>query len=231
MTGDMEIPPSHRALVDRLVADVQPVRPLRSPSERMLSSMTLPAALLMAVAARSLRPDLTDRLRTPTFALELGLLAASAGVSTWLAFRAAAPDRGVSRWAFSLAGGLVAASVAALFSEGSRSLPVGAGFAAVGLGCLEMTIALAALPWVILLLVLRRGAPVAPAAGGALAGAAAFLLANVAMRVVCPIDAHLHVLTWHLLPAGAAAVLSGALGAGWLGRWALSKRKTTRIAN
>ena len=98
----------------------------------------------------------------------------------------------------------------------------------MGAGCLEKTVALAALPWVMLVVALRRGAPVAPAMGGALAGAAAFLLANVAMRVVCPIDAHLHVLTWHLLPAGVAAVLSGALGATWFGRWALSAGPSRR---
>ena len=83
-------------------------------------------------------------------------------------------------------------------------------------------VALAALPWGDA----RGRAPAGGAGdtrdGGALAGAAAFLLANLAMRVVCPIDAPLHVLTWHLLPAGVAAVLSGALGTTWLGRWALS---------
>src|SRR5262249_54854158 len=128
-------------------------------------------------------------------------------------------SRGGEFW---IAAALVAAAMGALLWAPGGSSPVGGGFAGVGVGCLEKTVGLAALPWVVLLLGLRRGAPVVPATGGVLAGAAAFLLANVAMRVVCPIDAHAHVLVWHLLPAGVAAVLSGVLGATWLGRWALS---------
>jgi len=224
----MEIPRNHRGLVERLAADVRPVSRLRSPTARMLAWMAFPAALLTGAAVAHLRADLADRLRAPTFVLEVGLLAAGAGISTWLAFRAAAPDRRSAGGGFWLAVGLVVAAVAALLSEPGGSLPASGGFATVGAGCLEKTVALAALPWVMLVLALRRGAPVVPAMGGALAGAAAFLLANVAMRVVCPIDAHLHVLTWHLLPAGVAAVLSGALGATWFGRWALSAGPSRR---
>ncbi len=218
----MEIPRNHRALVDRLAADARPVSRLRPPATRMLTWMALPVAVVVSTTMGHLRPDLIGRLGTPAFALELGLLAAGAGISTWFAFRAAAPDRpspGDGLW---ITIGLVAAAVAALLSEPGGRNPVVGGFAAGGTGCLEKTVALAALPWGMLLVALRRGAPVAPATGGAFAGAAAFLLANVAMRVVCPIDARLHVLAWHLLPVGVAAVLSGALGATWFGRWALS---------
>ncbi len=218
----MDIPRNHRALVDRLATDVPPVSRLLAPAARMLAWMALPTALLVGVAASHLRPDLPGRFRAPVFALELGLLAAGAGVSTWLSFRAAAPDRRSSRGGVWLAVGFVAAAIAVLLSEPSGPPLVVGGFAAVGTGCLEKTVALAALPWAVLVMALRRGAPVAPATGGALAGAAAFLLANVVMRIVCPIDAHLHVLTWHLLPAAVAAVLSGVLGAAWFGRWALS---------
>jgi hypothetical protein len=216
----MEIPRNHQALVERLAADLRPGPRLRSPTARMLAWMALPAALLIGAAVTHLRADLAERFRAPAFVLELGLLAAGAGISTWLVFRAAVPDRRSAAGGFWLTLGLVAAAVAALLAE-PWSLPPSGGFAAVGAGCLEKTVILASLPWVVLVVALRRGAPVAPATGGALAGAAAFLLANVVMRVVCPIEAHLHVLTWHLLPAGVAAVLSGALGAAWFGRWAL----------
>jgi len=48
-----------------------------------------------AVGISHLRTDLADRLRAPAFALEIGFLAAGAGISTWLAFRAAARVRAV----------------------------------------------------------------------------------------------------------------------------------------
>jgi hypothetical protein len=225
----MKIPRDHPHLVDRLVTGARPVSRLHTPAVRALAWMALPAALLAWVAVAHLRTDLADRLRTPAFALELGLLAAGAGLSTWLAFRAAAPDRRPSGGALGLAVSLVAVACVALLWEPVRPLRAGGGFGAVGVGCLAKTVALAALPWVLLVAALWRGAPVTPATGGALAGAAAFLLANVAMRVVCPNDIPLHVLTWHLLPVGAAGVLSAALGAAWFGRWALSARPSHRL--
>jgi hypothetical protein len=224
MTGRMTIPRNHPHLVDRLVTDVQRVSRLQTPAVRALAWMALPAALLAWVAVAHLRLDLAARLRTPAFALELGLLAAGAGLSTWLAFRAATPDRRPSRGALWLAAGLVALACVALLWQPAHPLPTGSGSGTVGVGCLAKTVVLAALPWVLVVAALWRGAPVMPAVGGALAGAAAFLLANVAMRVVCPDDTPLHVLTWHLLPVGAASALSAALGATWFGRWALTAR-------
>jgi len=222
----MKIPPNHPELAKQLATDLRPVSRLYTPAVRTLGWMALPATLLVCVAVTHLRADLSDRLRAPAFALEIGLLAAGAGLSTWLALRAAAPDRRPSGGALWLTISFVAAACVALLCGPGRPLPSGGGFAAVGVGCLEKTVALAALPWVLVVAALWRGAPVTPAAGGALAGAAAFLLANVAMRVVCPNDAPLHVLTWHLLPVGAASVLSGALGAVWFGRWALTARRS-----
>ncbi len=184
--------------------------------------MVLPTALVTWTVLAHLRADLADRLRAPAFSLELGFLVTAAGLSTWLAFRAAAPDRRRSGGEVWLAVGFVAAAAVALLWDPGPPLPTADDFAAAGVGCLEKTVALAALPWLLVLLALRRGASVTPAAGGALAGAAAFLLANVAMRVVCPSDVPVHVLTWHLLPVAAASLLSGALGAAWFGRWALS---------
>lgn len=114
-----------------------------------------------AVGISHPRTDLADRLRAPAFALEIGFLAAGAGISTWLAFRAAAPDRRSAGGGFWLAVSLVVAAVAALLSEPGGPPPISGGFAAVGAGCLEWL-------WrpsrgVMLVVALRRGAPVTPA--------------------------------------------------------------------
>ncbi len=90
-----------------------------------------------AVGISHPRTDLADRLRAPAFALEIGFLAAGAGISTWLAFRAAAPDRRSAGGGFWLAVSLVVAAVAALLSEPGGPPPISGGFAAVGAGCLE----------------------------------------------------------------------------------------------
>lgn len=65
----------------------------------------------------------------------------------------------------------------------------------------------------------RSRVPSAPAGAGALAGAAAFLLAAAAMRVAYRIDDPLHLVTWHALPITLGAGLSARVGVVWLGRW------------
>jgi hypothetical protein len=39
------------------------------------------------------------------------------------------------------------------------------------------------------------------------------------VRIACPIDEGLHLLTWHTLPIAMGAALSAIAGARWLGRW------------
>jgi hypothetical protein len=222
----MKIPRNHPELVNRLAADLPPVSQLGTPAMRALVWMVLPAALATWAVAGHLRADFAARLQAPAFLLELGLLAAGAWLSAWLAFRAAVPDRRVSGRALCVAVGVVAAATVILLLQPGRPPPMAGDSAARGLGCLEKTVALAGVPWLLVVLTLRRGGSVTPAASGALAGAAAFLLANVAMRLVCPNDAPAHVVTWHLLPVVAASMLSAALGAAWFGRWALSGRSS-----
>jgi hypothetical protein len=65
----------------------------------------------------------------------------------------------------------------------------------------------------------RRGAPLDAAVAGACAGAAALLFGAAAVRIACPIDEGLHLLTWHTLPIAIGAALSAVVGARWLHRW------------
>jgi len=51
------------------------------------------------------------------------------------------------------------------------------------------------------------------------AGAAAFVIGAVAVRVACPIDEPLHVVAWHLGPVVPWMLVSGLLGSLWLARW------------
>jgi hypothetical protein len=54
------------------------------------------------------------------------------------------------------------------------------------------------------------------AAAGASTGAAALLFTFALMRIECPIDEPLHILTWHLMPVLALAALSALAGSVWL---------------
>ena len=92
-------------------------------------------------------------------------------------------------------------------------------FIGTGIGCASRTVVLAALPLCALLIAVRRGAPLAPARAGALAGGAAFLTAALLMRIDCPLDERLHLLVWHALPVAGGAGLSAVIGFVWLRRW------------
>ena len=99
-------------------------------------------------------------------------------------------------------------------------------FLQVGIGCALQTCVLAALPWIALWWAVKRGAPMRGAAAGALTGAAALLFAFALMRIGCPIDEPLHLVTWHLLPALVLTALSALAGAAWL---AFSPARSTRM--
>ena len=89
-------------------------------------------------------------------------------------------------------------------------------FLHVGIGCALQTCVLAALPWMALWWAVKRGAPMRGAAAGASTGAAALLFAFALMRIRCPIDEPLHLVTWHLMPVLVLTALSALAGAAWL---------------
>ena len=90
---------------------------------------------------------------------------------------------------------------------------------ASGAQCLLCTLGFSAIPWTALFVAVRRGAPLDVPLVGVCAGAAAFLFAAAAVRIACPIDEAVHLLTWHAMPVALGAALSGVAGARWLDRW------------
>jgi hypothetical protein len=71
----------------------------------------------------------------------------------------------------------------------------------------------------VLLIALRRGAPVRVTGAAIYAGTAALLFATTVLRTTCPDDGSLHLLTWHLAVVGLAVGLSAAPATRWLQTW------------
>src|SRR5207249_5640460 len=92
------------------------------------------------------------------------------------------------------------------------------GFVARGTVCVICILGYAAIPWTVLFVAVRRGAPLDAPVMGVCAGAAAFLFAAAAVRIACPIDEALHLLTWHAMPVALGAELSG-----FAGEWRLTR--------
>lgn len=215
----MSLPEIHQALVDRLVRDVRPVRPLRS-RRLFFAWLVLQATVLAALVAHGLRPDIGAILHRPLSVAQVLALVASGILAAWLAARGAFPDRAAG--SLSVAA-MVTLAVAGLtpFVTSTPQLPD--SFAAMGVPCFTMTVVIAALPWLALLLLVGRGASVMPTRAGLLAGAAAFLLAAAGMRATCSVDEPWHLLVWHGAPVVLGGAISALLGAAFLGRWAASR--------
>jgi hypothetical protein len=206
----------HRLLVEALAATARPVRPLWPVRARLGLWLLLEALVLLWVATHT-RNDFVRKLEHLDYALEVMFFAAAATLAAMLALRLAVPGRrvGSREAALSIALVLIGTALVLVGEPMRMGYPLGE-FLHVGIGCALQTCILAALPWLTLWWAVKRGAPMRGAAAGGLTGAAALLFAFALMRIGCPIDEPLHVLTWHLLPALALTALSALAGAAWL---------------
>ena len=215
----MATPPSHERLVARLIADARPVRPLWSPHARLALWLALETLTIGFAVEFGLRQDLGDHLHQPLFLLEVGTLIAAGVMAAAVALRAAVPGMAGGRWAVTVSILLVAAAVVLASLEPATRIRSVWDFVAHGAQCVVSILAFSVLPWTALFLAVRRGAPLDASLAGAYVGAASLLFAAAAVRIACPIDEKLHVLTWHTLPIAMGAALSGVAGARWLERW------------
>src|SRR5262245_45822676 len=218
----MAEPGWERSLVDRLVADARPVRRLWRPEMRLVVWLALAVAALAIPAARVTRADLAIRLHAPAFILEQALLIVGSVLLGLEALRTVIPGRLRSR--VLTVAGFTAVGVAVL---SMLRLPVHHAwtvetFLDVGRPCLWRAAIWGAIPFVLLLLALRRGAPLDLRRSAMFAGAAAWALTCVALRVCCQTDELLHLATFHAFP-----LIAGTLAAAVLGPLALGMSRPT----
>lgn len=211
----MVTPEHHDALVDRLVQATTPVRRLWSVRARFAVFAALGTLALAAASLASPRPDLLQRLHDPSYTLGLGLLIAATCATAFLALRSSVPDRFPSRAESSLVAllALVAAAVTALPNDAPH------GTVTPEWLCAVRTFIVAALPWTLLLIAIRRGAPVRLTTTAAYAGAAALLLSTAILRTGCPQDGPTHWLAWHFAAVVLGVAGSAALAPAWLRTW------------
>ena len=206
----------HRLLVEALAATIRPVRPLWPVRARLGLWLSLEALVLLWVATHT-GSDFMRKLGHLDYALEVMLFAGAATLAAMLALRLAVPGRraGPREVALLIVLVLIGTALVIVGEPMRTGYPLGE-FLHVGIGCALETCTLAALPWMALWWAVKRGAPMRGAAAGLATGAAALLFSFAMMRIGCPIDEPLHVLTWHLLPALVLIALSALAGAAWL---------------
>jgi hypothetical protein len=203
-------------LVAHLIEDFQPARRLWSVNSRLVLFLLLELGLLALVAFDAPRPDLLSKLGNLRYLFELGLFIFIGSVCAGLALRTAIPGREATRYELT-AIAIAAGAVVLVISCEPLNTNIALGdFLGTGARCVICTWLLAAMPWGALFWAVRRGAPLFTNLAGGLIGAGAFSFAFVATRLGCPIDNSLHILTWHVMPVAAGAILSLFAGFAWL---------------
>ena len=212
----------HRGAVDRILADLRPVRRLWPLSLRLAIWAALEAGVLLFVARHSERADLYQDLRNPWYLLTVTAFILTGVVSASLALRAAIPGRAPQPAETGFLVVLASASPLLLIHQPfNGTVPLGT-FLDAGLRCAFATFLFAAVAWLALLWAVKRGAPLSAGLDGALIGTAAFFSSFGLMRMNCPIDEATHLLVWHFLPA-----LTGVALSAWVGSL-LFKRRINR---
>lgn len=203
-------------LIDRIATDLAPVQVAR-PGRTFAICLAVEAVVVVAfLALVGGRADLAERMTEPFFAAVVGLLAVVAAWSASLAIRLAVPGRVVS----ARAGWLLPAVPLALAAGVLMLDPLAGawpGLAALTTGCLQCAglTAAAAVPWLVLLAVVSRLAPLNELRVGMFAGLSAFLVGAIVTELHCASDSSHHLALGHYLPvvlfSAAACVLAAAI--------------------
>lgn len=185
-------------LIEQLVAQAQPVRRLRSPFTRTAIWLACSLPWVVAVVLiMGIRPDIGARLSDTRWLIEEGAIFATALMAAMAAFCAGVPGR--PRWEHFL-----------------PLIPLTIWLGMLGVGCVEDWLALGRVafvlrpdwqclpsivivglgPAVAMVVMIRRGSPIAPMTTTMLAALAAAGLAAVALRLFHQEDSSLMVLVW-----------------------------------
>ncbi len=207
-------------LIRTLAADAGPVHRLPHPAWRAMIWFTISTAYVAGfVWVMGLRPDIATKLAEPRFLVEVGAAYLTSMMAAAAAFCAGCPGRPIwerfaplpflALWLGSLGEGC--------WRDWLRSGPDGLTLQP-DLLCFPMIVAVSTVPALLIFIMIRRGAPIAPITTTGLATLAAAALAAAALRLFHAQDASIMVLVWQF---GSVALLAaiGALFGGNLLRW------------
>jgi len=199
---------------DDLIADLAsratPVRPLPAPGIRTLAWLAVAMASAAAgVLVFGTRPNLVSLMRDHEFLLTSALALATAGLSSAAALVLAVP--GAERSALTrglpfAVLGMWTLTVSMTVLEASQGL---SGVSDWYVCAIRVT-AIGLVPAIVLVAMLRRGAPLRREWTGALALAGAAAAGALAIQFICPVDDAGHALLGHLGPVLALAAIGAA---------------------
>lgn len=203
------MPQNPDAFLASLVADLQPVAPLRQRRGMALAALALTLGVLLVVGLLGLRHDFAGGHPEPLVLTAAGLFLVLALASAWGAVDMARPAVGTRRdgwgWTALMAAVLPGSAVAVIALDllAGRPVPIDLGYPCLLLGCgIGLLTAGALVVW------LRRGAPSSPGRAGLLTGVAAGAAGIFAVSLWCPHNTLMHIGVWH----GGTVIAMGLLG-------------------
>lgn len=207
------MPPRPDTFIDTLVAQLEPVRPLKLAGGMSRALAAVLAATGVAIFGMGLRPGLLGGKLDPVFLLSSGLFLLLACAASSSIIQMSRPQVGNHQtgwlWATAMAALLPASAlliwVVSLASGDHPSVDEN------GWVCTAQGVALGLIMAVLLTLWLRRGAATSPERAGLLTGIASGSAGIFALGLHCPYNDIAHIGLWHGL-----AVLVSALAGRWI---------------
>lgn len=194
-------------LIDELAENGRAVRSYSTARGRWLLAAVATATLAIVFMLFGFRADVLAMSPWPMLSIAAGLMLMLAAAAGFGALRMARPQVGAasSPAPWLLAALLLLPVVAFLQLAGEPTLLPGLS-ADTGMRCLVFGLMAGTGTAVLLALLLRRGAPVAPERASWLVGLAAGAVGSLAVSLECPLDAMLHLGVWHVAVVPLSAI-------------------------
>jgi hypothetical protein len=207
-------------LIAALSADARPVRRLPAPSARVALWMAISIPwVALIVLTMTLRPDISAKLGEQRWLIEQAAALVTALAAAMAAFCASVPGRPSWERYVPLAPLVLWLGVV---GEGCLSTWLHLGVQGIELrpdwGCFPTIVLVGAVPGIVMAVMLRKGAPLAPVTSVVLGALASAALADFGLRLFHQEDASLMVLVWQL-GSVAFIVLLGAIAGRSLVCW------------
>jgi len=216
------MPEAHRRLVDKLVADARPVKPVPSVLQQWL--VWLGFALLVVGATLSMigpQFEIMERITDPSSGGFLLLAFGLSALTAWMGIASSMPDQNprLASRIFAAVLLLFLFSMPFLFFSGDSLSQVWAHNMADGWFCARTVLLVAFPSWVMLGWMVSRNASFHPGWTGAWLGASAFLLGAGTIQLHCANWQTCHMLVDHLMPLLALNFIPIWIGSYWFSRW------------
>lgn len=212
----------HDQLVDRIVSNAPPVKPVTSVfvqwSIWLALSTVVTVIFLLIFHVQTNAGQVLGEMPPLAFLITAYL---GSALAAWQAVASSVPGRQMGRGYMVLSFLVLAALVFipfAFFYPSGAPFDVWGAFVN-GMECVQGVCVVGLLPWVFLGWRLSRNASFRPAWTGAWSGVSAFLLGTVTVQLHCPSWDARHMVVAHLLPVVLLIFFTTFIGSFWFARW------------